>query len=72
MNDGKEVLGAVLVVLIIILFFFAGIAVGAKWGQDDIANDWCVSLGYDVGEYDDGAENIVCKYIETLEIEKGA
>lgn len=64
MNDEIEVLGAVLLIAIFIALFFIGMSIGFDLGQDNIANDWCVSLGYDTGEYDDGAENIVCKYID--------
>ncbi len=71
MNDENKFLSAVLVIAFAVLILLGGMAIGSDGGRNDIANDWCVSLGYDTGEYDRSAENIVCKYVETLEIERG-
>ncbi len=71
MSDNDKFLTVVLAIAFAVLILLGGIAIGSDGGRNDIANDWCVSLGYDTGEYDRSAENIVCKYVETLEIERG-
>ncbi len=69
MNDELTVgtAGVVLVVIIAVALVLIGISIGTSTGEDAIANTWCISLGYDTGEYDATAQIVVCNQTSTPE-----
>ena len=56
-----------LIILVAIVFFVGGMVVGSNYGMDIVADDWCISLGYGMGEYDNDMDNVVCTHVEIME-----
>ena len=65
MDDDRGMVAIVL--LIVAVVFVGGLIAGSNTGKDLVAEEWCISLGYDTGEYDNGMDNVVCKHVEIME-----
>ncbi len=66
-RDTDQFFMLLLIACLVALLLLGGIALGTSWGRDEVANEWCISLEYDMGEYDNDMNNVVCKYVEIIE-----